>query len=211
MWTPDPPEPTAALRQGDLLVDLALPNLKWPLYYARPPRQDASADQTVLVPSGKMQTHLVVSQCCTIENKSVAALARVRTTRPLSDDEIRELERELPSDDPEVAYAFSEHALKPVGEHLERRDGKVWVADFASIQTYSGTITDFQASRVAAMSPEGRAALRVRLAAFWGRAEADDEQHLKAHGMSAGFILELVPAVPAAPELPVAGANRCIR
>jgi hypothetical protein len=211
MWTPDPPGPTAALRQGDLLVNLALPKLTWPLSYARPPGQDASADQTILVPSGKMQTHLVVSQCCTIENKAVAALARVRTTKPLTADQIRDLERELPSDDPEVGYAFAEHALKPTGEHLERKDGKVWIADFASIQTYSGSIADFQASRVAAMSPEGRRALRVRLGAFWARAEAEDEQHLEERGMSVGFILELVPAVPATAAEPVAGANRCTR
>jgi hypothetical protein len=211
MWTPDLPEPTAALRQGDLLVDLALPNLKWPLHYARPPRQDASADQTVLVPSGKLQTHLVVSQCCTIENKAVAALARVRPTKPRAADEARDLEREFPSDDPEVSYSFVEHALKPVGGHLEREGGLIWVADFTSIQTYSGSITGFQESRVAAMSPEGRRALRVRLGAFWARVEAEDEQHLAERGMSAGFIIELVPAVPATAAEPVAGANRCIR
>lgn len=211
MWTPDPPGPTAALRQGDLLVNLALPKLTWPLSYARPPGRDASADQTILVPSGKMQTHLVVSQCCTIENKTVAALARVRSTKPLTADQIRDLERELPSDDPEVGYAFAEHALKPTGEHLERKDGRVWIADFASIQTYSGSIADFQASRVAAMSPEGRRALRVRLGAFWARAEAEDEQHLEERGMSVGFILELVPAVPATAAEPVTGATRCIR
>lgn len=211
MWTLDPPEPAAALRQGDLLVDLALPNLKWPLNYARPPRQDVSGDQTVLVSSGKLQAHLVVSQCCTIENKAVAALARVRPTRPRTADEARDLDREFPSDDPEVSYSFVEHALKPVGGRLERDGGLIWVADFTSIQTYSGSITDFQESRVAAMSPEGRRALRVRLGAFWARVEADDERHLKERGMSTGFILELVPAVPTTVEEPVAGAARCIR
>lgn len=193
---PDAPQRTATLRQGDLLVNLALPNLTWPLSYARPPGQDASAGQTVLVPSGKLQAYLVVSQCCIIENKAVAGLARVRTTQPLTADQVQDLERELPSDDPEVSYAFSEHALKPVGEYLERKDRKVWVADFASIQTYSGSIADFQSSRVAAMSPEGRAALRVRLGAFWARVEAEDEEYLKERGMSVGFKLELVPAVP---------------
>lgn len=207
MWTPDLPQPAAPLRQGDLLADLALPKLTWPLSYARPPGQDASGNQTVLVSSGKLMIHLVVSQCCTIENKAVTALARVRTTAPLTADQISELEQEVPSDDPEVSYAFSEHALQPVGKYLERKDGKVWVADFASIQTYSGSIADFQASRVAAMSPEGRAALRVRLAAFWGRAEAGDEQHLKERGMSAGFFLEMVPAVPATAAAHVLGVT----
>jgi hypothetical protein len=211
MWLSYLPEPAASLRQGDLLVDLALPKLKWPLNYARPPGQDVSADQTVLVPSGRMQIHLVVSQCCTIENQTVAALARVRPTQPLTDGQIRDFERELPSDDPEVSYSFTEHALKPVGEHLERKAGKIWVADFASIQTYSGSIADFQASRIAAMSPEGRRALRVRLGAFWSRAEAEDELHLKERGMSVGFALELVPAVPATAAMPAADATRCTR
>jgi hypothetical protein len=211
MWTPDLPEPTAALRQGDLLVDLALPTLKWPLHYARPPREDVSGEQPVLVPSGKVQPHLVVSQCCTIENKTVAALARVRPTRPRTADEARDLEREFPSDDPEVSYSFVEHALKPVGGHLEREGGLIWVADFTSIQTYSGSIADFQGSRVAAMSPEGRRALRVRLGGFWARVEAEDEQYLTKRGMSTGFRLEFVAAVPATTAEPTAHATSCAR
>ena len=205
MWTPDPPEVTAALREGDLLVNLALPKLTWPLSYARPPGRDASADQTVLVPSGKLQSHLVVSQCCIIENKAVAAVARVRTTQPLTADQIRDLERELPSDDPGVGYAFSEHALKPVGEHLGTQGrqgldrGLYLYPDLFRLYRRLPGITG------RGDVPEGRAALRVRLGAFWARAEAEDKQHLEERGMSAGFILELVPAVPATAAEPVAG------
>lgn len=210
MWMPDAPENSAALRQGDLLVDLALPSLKWPLAYARAPKADMAPDQPIVLPAGRMLTYLVVSQCCTIENKSVAALARVRNTRPLSDSELCDLEREVPTDDPEIAYAYTEHALKPVGKHLHRTQDKVWVADFTSIQTYSGSIADFQSSRVAAMSPEGRRALRIRLGAFWARAEAEDKGILEQHGLSAGFILELIPAAPVVATASSVGA-RCTR
>ena len=208
---PDPPEHAAALRQGDLLVDLALPSLKWPLAYARAPKADMAADQLiVLPPSGKLLTYLVVSQCCTIENKSVAALARVRNTQPLTESQVLDFEREIPTDDPEEGYAYTEHALKPVGEHLKRTQSKIWVADFTSIQSYSGSIADFRSSRVAAMSPEGRAALRIRLGAFWARAEAEDERILKERGMSPGFVLELVPAAPVVATASTVGA-RCAR
>lgn len=213
MWLPTCPEKSAPLRQGDFLYGLVLPKLKWPLSYARPPESTIEKNQMVLLSAAKPYGYLVVSQCCTIENQTVAALAEVRGTKPLSESELRDYEREEPVYEPEDAtpanegvledtdsgYVFNAHALAPFDEYLPRNGGRIYIADFITIQTYSGNIGDFQAARVAAMSPIGRRLLRIRLALFWGRAEAEDEQWLIEHGVPAGE----TPPVPAGETPPV--------
>lgn len=207
---PEPPEATETLRQGDLLIDLVLPKLTWPLAYARAPDAVISADQPIVLPSGKVQIYLVVSQCCTIANRGVVALGKVRNTAPLRLDQMQAYEREVPTDDPEATFAFNEHPLQPVGGYLQRSQNQIYVADFTSIQSYSGRIEQFQASRVAAMSPEGRRGLRIRLAAFWSRVEGEDEELLTERGISPGFKLEVEAPVTAVPDPAVTGA-RCTR
>lgn len=200
MWLPTCPEKSAALRQGDFLCGLVLPRLTWPLSYARPPESTIDKNQMVLLPAAKPYGYLVVSQCCTIENQTVAALAEVRSTKPLSESELRGFEREQPVyeredstpadagvlEDTDSGYVFNAHALAPFGDYLRRNGGRIYVADFITIQTYSGDIADFQEARVAAMSPVGRRLLRVRLALFWGRAEDEDEKWLIEHDVPVG-------------------------
>jgi hypothetical protein len=186
MWMPDAPDESAALRQGDLLLGLALPKLTWPLSYARPPETTVAENQMVVLPSGRIQAYLVVSQCCTIENLTVAALAVVRSTQSLTPEQLSEYEREEPSSDPESRYAYNAHALSPFKEHLLREKRRIFIADLTSIQSYSGAISDFQKSRVAAMTPAGRRLLRIRLSYFWGRPEGEDELWFEEHGLPAG-------------------------
>jgi hypothetical protein len=186
MWMPNAPDSSAALRQGDLLTGLMLPRLAWPLSYARPPEAAVAGNQTVLLSATRPSAYLVVSQCCTIENQTVAALAVVRSTRSLSAAELREYELEEPSGDPDLNYVFNLHALMPFQGHLLRQDGRIYVADLTSTQSYSGAISDFQKARVAAMSPAGRRLLRIRLALFWGRVEREDEQWFEENGLPAG-------------------------
>jgi hypothetical protein len=217
MWLPTCPEKSATLRQGDFLDGLVLPRLVWPLSYARPPERTVDKGQMALLPAAKPYGYLVVSQCCTIENQLVAALAEVKSTKPLSDSELRDYEREQPvyeSDDTVLAnerapedidsgYVFNSHALAPFGEYFPRARGRIYVADFTTIQSYSGDIRDFQEARVASMSPVGRRLLRIRLALFWGRAEAEDEHWLNEHGIPVGE----TPPVPAAETPPVPAAE----
>ncbi|SRR6266498_495848 len=200
MWLPTCPEKSVALRQADFLYGLVLPRLTWPLSYARPPESAIEKNQMVLLSTAKPYGYLVVSQCCTIENQIVAALAEVKRTKPLSESELRDYEREQPvyeSDDAAPAdegvledtdsgYVFNAHALTPFDEYLPRRGGHIYIADFTTIQTYSGNIADFQEARVAAMSPVGRRLLRIRLALFWGRAEDEDKQWLIEHDIPVG-------------------------
>lgn len=200
MWLPVCPEKSAGLRQGDFLYGLVLPRLVWPLSYARPPEGAIAKNQTVLLSATQPYGYLVVSQCCTIENQTVAALAEVKSTKPLSDQELSDYEREEPIYEPEneaqtdeavpenlnSGYVFNAHALAPFGQYLMRTGRRVYIADFTTIQTYSGTIKDFQEARVAAMDPIGRRSLRIRLALFWGRVEDEDEQWLTERGIPVG-------------------------
>ncbi|WP_238015994.1 hypothetical protein KZZ52_00445 [Dactylosporangium sp. AC04546] len=85
-----------------------------------------------------------------------------------------------------MEYVFTAHALAPFGSYLGREKGRIHVADLTTIQSYSGKIEEFQAYRVAGMTPEGRRMLRIRLAAFWGRVETEDEKWLTASGLPVG-------------------------
>jgi len=116
----------------------------------------------------------------------VAALAVVRSTPPLTPEQLSEYEREEPSSDPESSYVYNVHALSSFKEHLQREKGRIFIADLASIQSYSGVIADFQRPRVAAMTPAGRRLLRIRLSYFWGRPEGEDELWFEEHGLPAG-------------------------
>lgn len=225
MWLPTCPEKSAPLRQGDFLYGLVLPRLTWPLSYARPPESTIQKNQMVLLPAAKPYGYLVVSQCCTIENQTVAALAEVRSTKGLSGSELRDYEREEPVyelddaapadedlfEDTGSGYVFNAHALAPFEGYFPRVGGRIHVADFVTIQTYSGDIRDFQEARVTAMSPAGRRLLRIRLALFWGRAEAEDEQWLIQHdvpvGMTPPVPESVIPPVPAAEAPPVPPAE----
>jgi hypothetical protein len=198
MWLTTCPDKFATLRQGDFLYGLVLPRLRWPLSYARPPEGAIAKDQPVLLTATKPYGYLVVSQCCTIENQVVAALAEVKSTKPLSDQELSDYEREEPEieantetdeegqNNPRPGYVFNAHPLAPFDQYLGRAGGRIYIADLTTIQTYSGTIKDFQEARVAAMDPIGRRALRIRLALFWGRVEAEDEQWLTERGIPVG-------------------------
>jgi len=199
MWLSTCPEKSIGLRQGDFLHGLVLTRLVWPLSFARQAEVVISKGQTVLLPAVQPYGYLVVSQCCTIENQFVAALAEVKRTQRLSPHELEAYEREEPSvvserdvDEKSLpytdsGYVFNAHALMPYGEYLPRIDGRTYVADLTTIQTYSGRIEDFQEARVAAMTPIGRRTLRIRLALFWGRAEAGDEEFLTQQGISVGM------------------------
>jgi hypothetical protein len=186
MWLDKCPDESEELRQGDLLVGLFLPKLAWPVTYARAADEPVGPGQPVVLPSTKVTAHIVVSQCCAIESHRVTALAVVRSTKRLSASELEGYEREEPSEG--LAYTFNQHALAPFDGHLGRVDGRISVADFGSIQTYSGAIEQLQAYRVAGMTPAGRRVLRIRLAAYWGRPEAEDAKALASEGIPPGSI-----------------------
>lgn len=187
MWMSPKPDPLETLRQGDLLIGLALPRLTWPLAFARPPGVEATKGQPVILTAARPSGHLVVSQCCTIENQSVVALAEIKSSARLRDWELRAYEMAEPShSDEEAKYVYNAHTLEPFEELLTREGGRVFIADLTTIQSYSGTVEEFQRHRAAAMTPSGRRLLRIRLAHFWGRVEREDEGWFARNGLPAG-------------------------
>lgn len=187
MWTTTTPATAEPLRQGDLLADLILPRFQLPLSYARPPGREPRQGDSIVLPAPRARSFLVVSQCCTIENDQVYALAPVRSTPPLASELRQAYEIDAPRAG--AAYVYSAHALAPLAQYLENHNGRLNVASFLEIQSYSGDDQGLRAARVASMTPEGRRLLRIRLAFFWGRPEAEDERSLVAAGLSTGLSL----------------------
>jgi len=129
---------------------------------------------------------LVVSQCCTIENHHVAALAPIRWTPPLTDEERATYKQADFSVIGNDKYVFNAHMLDPIQNVMEEQGGKGKVADFTKIVTYIGDDSELRAKRVARMSPAGRRLLRMRLSGFWARVEADDLAWFKEQGLPPG-------------------------
>ncbi|NMO50919.1 hypothetical protein HH310_06900 [Actinoplanes sp. TBRC 11911] len=188
MWLEVAPEKTATLRQGDLLAGLCLPKLSWPLHYARGPEEPPAADQPVVLQSIKQSYYIVVSQCCTIEQRGVLSLARVSRISARSDEERQALALEVPSKvEGGPKYSFNSHPLAALPGHLEENEYSVHAADFTTIQTYASRVTELQDKRVAGMTPSGRRLLRIRLQFFWGRVEAEDLAWFESQGLPPGL------------------------
>jgi hypothetical protein len=200
MWLDSCPASTELLRQGDLLDGLILPRLSLPLPFARASEEKVSESHPIVLRAHRLSYYLAVSQCCTIESQRVVALAEVHSTQPLDADSTRSFELEEPFDDPELKYPFNFHPLDQVGEHLQRNNRRIYVADFTNIQTYRGEISILQAARVAAMTPEGRRLLRIRLSYFWSRPEGEDELWLTTKGLPVGSKAPNQASDPTAPS-----------
>jgi hypothetical protein len=186
MWRPDLPDKTELLRQGDLLDGFYPPKLTLPFSYARSPEDLPRPGQPIVLSADKMGKYLVVSQCCTIEQRGVVALARVSKVSAKTTEQLDALALEEPSRDPNTNYSFNMHPLDPVEGYLENSIGVLHAADLTTIQTYSKQVVDLQNMRVAAMTPAGRRRLRIRLQFFWGRVEAEDESWFREKGLPAG-------------------------
>jgi len=127
----------------------------------------------ILLPA-KRRDFLVVSQCCTIENHRVAALAPIKWISRLTDEDraaYKQADFSVIGDD---KYVFNAHILDPIQGVMEEQGGKAKVADLTKIVTYTGDDSELRARRAARMSTDGRRLLRMRLSGFWSRVEADD-------------------------------------
>jgi hypothetical protein len=184
MWMDEVPESPKDLRQGDLLDMQLLPQLKIPFNIARPNDRDPRPDDLIVLKLGRLRHYLVVSQCCTIENDKVVAIAPIRTTHPLQpQDEIAYRNNTPKTKDDDPPYAYSAHLIESyMGEHPPPPgNNKLLIVDFSQIQTYSGDLSTLRAARIARMTVPSRRDLRLRLAGFWGRAEKDDSTWLDEH------------------------------
>jgi hypothetical protein len=186
MWASEPLDISEELRQGDLLQDLILPSLRLPLVFIHRSGQAAQPGDMVVLESAR-HDYLVVSQCCTIINRKSFALAPIRST-PRLDENQRSVYAEA---DPSVIgegdkYVVNAHYLDPIPEILGNQGGRSKIADLTQIVSYAGDDAELRMKRVARMSPAGRRLLRMRLAYFWSRPEAEDLAWFEKNGLPPG-------------------------
>ena len=181
IWARDTPQPEDLLRQGDLILNVPFPVLK--VEPEIDPNHNTAVVRMIRRPA------IVVSQCCTTQNRSVAELAAVVRTGKISADSpmVRGLMQPYPAKSGQVFYDGM--WLEPLGSVVpgERAEGRYHHISFAHRVTFNGDLTWLQIKRAARMTPVGRRDLRMRLGAWYSRVEAEDEKLLKHAGEIAGF------------------------
>ena len=191
MWLKALPPLDTELRQGDLLAGLIVPLVSYPPKLVMVEGQTpAGGDLAVL--ETVCESFLVVSQCCSIASQKTVAVAPIRSTQRLSPEEIADQSEADPTARPEGAnYMVNAHYLEPAPPTLPDLSPKAHVADLSRIVSMRRQRGSLEARRVAAMSPQGRRLLRMRLAAFFGRPETEDLEWFIEQGLPPG------PAHPA--------------
>jgi len=191
VWLPDPPSDDP-LRQGDLIDDVPFPDVS-----GEPMIEDGTVTLPVAVGPA-----LLVTQCCDIQQKDVARVARVakiNNPRGRAYEAITGVEPVEPDEDGFVRYSTRFFALDPVGP-LSRLDERyLWVAMLLETMEYRGDLSWLLRRRVARMTPEERRTLRTKLMLSGGRTTDEDADYLLARGEQEHF----VPAPrPSAGSLP---------
>lgn len=179
MWLSDPPNTDGHLHQGDLLTEVPLPVLTKKFDKAR----DGAWQVKV-----KVCTCVVISQCCTIEQRGAIQLARVVKSKPLppTHPTYQSLRSEWPAAPGQLMYDAMRLAPYPdVLDELE--EGQLWYADFRTGVTFTDDSVWLREHLRARMTPVARRNLRVRLVAFYGRSTVEDRAELDVAGEWSGL------------------------
>jgi hypothetical protein len=177
MWEAGPIDDDS-LRQGDLLRDVIVPELRFPFRFVRRAEEEPSHKTPALI-DVKRGTFLVVTSCCAIRHS--IALAPVRASGQLNDEQRDRYSRTARDED----YPVNQHPLED-HDDFNPPPGQLWIAEFGRIVSLIGA-EDLVACRRARMTPEGRQDLRERLLWFWSRAEEEDRTILTASGKLRSF------------------------
>ncbi len=179
MWEATLPPEDANLRQGDLLKEVPLPNI------SKSPEIESNGRPNFKI---KKRTCLVVSQCCTVQERRVVQVASVHKTMPLAPES--PLYQALRSDWParEGQLMYDAMRLDPVAGVLDPPDeGQLWVAEFRTGLTFTENPVWLRAHRVARMTVIARRSLRLRLAGFYSRPTDEDRAELDDVGEWSGL------------------------
>jgi hypothetical protein len=87
----------------------------------------------------------------------------------------------------EVGYSYSQFGLANLAGVIASRNNQAMYAALDEIQTYLAAREQFKSCVIARMTAAGRRLLRIKLALFFGRAEAEDVAELRSIGMSEGL------------------------
>jgi mRNA-degrading endonuclease toxin of MazEF toxin-antitoxin module len=177
VWTSEPPPLDGILRQGDLLSAVVLPALSGELKIV---------EGQVSV-SAKTRPCLVVSQCCTIEQRRVVQVAPVSRTRRLNAE--HSMYQALMSEWPVTAGKLMYDAIRldPVEGVLPPEPDRLWIADFRGGVTFMGDPVWLKEHLRARMTSVARRNLRLRLAGFYSRPTGEDQEELESAGEWSGL------------------------
>jgi hypothetical protein len=122
-----------------------------------------------------------------IVNQKSFALAPIRSTPQLTESQrLTYAEADPSAITEDQKYVVNAHYLEPIPKILEAQGDRSKIADLTQIISYTGDDTELRTGRVARMSPAGRRLLRMRLAEFWGRVEAEDLAWFEKNGLPPG-------------------------
>lgn len=167
------------LRQGDLLTDVELPQVKLPFQFV-----ELGGVRGAVIPV-KKQAGIVISQCCDNESGTYVAVAPVRrhnNLTPVQQDALMNYEPGIGAH-----YVYDTFRLEPVPVWLgELPQGQHHVAMLLHAVVVVDRASELIGSRRARMTDEGRRHLRLDLQLLWGRVEAGDEESLASKGFPPG-------------------------
>jgi hypothetical protein len=132
--------------------------------------------------SAKARPCLVLSQCCTIEQRQVVQIAPVVRTAPLKPEHpvYQALMSEWPMTSGKLMYDGMR--LDPIEAVLPELPNRLWMADFRQGVTFTDNPLWLKEHLCARMTPLSRRNLRIRLAGFYSRPTDEDRQALDVAG-----------------------------
>lgn len=184
MWSDTLPHAEDPLRQGDLLVDITLPNLRPPI-----PQFPLGHQEATTVPASRSHV-IVVSQCCDNEKNDYVAVAPIGPLGGLKEHHIRALLNPEPiwKGTSLSGYVLEHFVIVPkAGVLTDPGTGRYLVANLHRSATFHGDCSSLLPQRRARMTVEARRLLRIKLGLLWSRPEAGDVEELVRLGLPPGL------------------------
>lgn len=184
MWSDTLPHAEDPLRQGDLLVDITLPNLRPPI-----PQFSLRHQEATTVPASRFDV-IVVSQCCDNVKNDYVAVAPIGPLGGLKDHHVRAL---LSPEPVWKGISLSEYVLEhfviaPIaGVLTDPGTGRYLVAKLHRSATFHGDCSSLLGQRRARMTVKARRLLRIKLGLLWSRPEPGDVEELTRIGLPPGL------------------------
>ncbi len=184
MWSDALPDDDDPLRQGDLLLDITMPDLRLPLPLFAVGQQEATT-----APAEKSHA-IVISQCCDNVENDYVAVAPIGRLGGLKEHHLHALLNPEPTWD---GASLSEYVLEHFRVELiegildDPGEGRFLVAKLHRSVSFHGDCSSLIEHRRARMTVEARRLLRIKLGLLWSRPEEGDVDELNRLGIPLGL------------------------
>lgn len=184
MWSDILPDDDDPLRQGDLLIDVTVPDLRLPIPWFAIGSQNATATPAL------QSDAIVISQCCDNMENDYVAVAPIGRLGGLKEHHAQALLNPEPKWD---GISLSEYVLEhfrvePIAGLLDDPgNGRYLVAKLHRAASFHGDCGSLIENRRARMTVEARRLLRIKLGLLWSRPEEGDVEELKQRGIAVGL------------------------